>query len=113
MKNYITVTGTKYRYGTEWIEKGMVLKLVKEPDNKYDKEAIRVEAEGLGIIGYVANSVHTVLGDTMSAGRIYDRIGDTARVKVKFVLPGGLICGVKDKDIVYWPPIENRGAEEA
>lgn len=34
----------------------MKVTLYKEPDNKYDKEAIRVEARALGKIGYVANS---------------------------------------------------------
>lgn len=111
MKNYITVTGTKYRYGTEWMKEGIILTLVKEPENEYDKEAIRVEAEGLGTIGYVANSIRTVMGNTMSAGRLYDRIGNTARVKVKYIMPEYLICGVKEKDVVYTPPME-RGIEE-
>ena len=61
----------------EWIflEKGMKLYLEKEPDNKYDKEAIMVKKEGLGLIGYVANSTYTVIGESMSAGRLYDKIG--------------------------------------
>ena len=45
------------------------MKLVKEPDNEYDKEAIRVELDGLGLVGYVANSPGTVQGESMSAGR--------------------------------------------
>lgn len=40
-------------------------------DNEADKEAIRVEMEGLGLIGYVASSPYTVQGESMSAGRIY------------------------------------------
>ena len=53
-------------------------KLEKEPDNEYDKEAIKVTYEGLGKIGYVANSSYTVIGESMSAGRLYDKIGDAA-----------------------------------
>lgn len=34
----------------------MKLFLEKESDNEYDKEAIQVLCEGLGKIGYVANS---------------------------------------------------------
>ena len=45
---------------------------IKREDNEYDKEAIKVIYEGLGKIGYVANSSYTVIGDSMSAGRIYD-----------------------------------------
>lgn len=105
MKHYITVTGTKYRYGTTHFEKGEILKLIKEPENDYDKEAIRVEVEGLGKIGYVANSVKTVAEGCMSGGRLYDRIGDTARAKIVYVLPNALICTVKKKDIVFVPPV--------
>ena len=68
----------------------MSVKLIKEPDNENDKEAIRVEMDGLGLIGYVANSVHTVLGESYSAGRLYDRIGNTAGGTVKYVLVRGV-----------------------
>ena len=64
----------------------MQVKLIKEPDNEFDKEAIKVEMEGLGQVGYVANSVHTVRGESMSAGRLYDKIGDTAEGTVLYVL---------------------------
>ena len=39
----------------------MSVKLIKEPDNENDKEAIRVEMDGLGLIGYVANQAVQVL----------------------------------------------------
>ena len=48
--------------------------------------------DGLGLVGYVANSPYTVQGESMSAGRIYDRIGDTAVGIVKYVLPQGVLC---------------------
>lgn len=94
-KIYITITGTNYRLGTEWAEKGMKLELKKEPDNEYDKEAIAAHMPGLGQVGYVANSTRTVIGDSYSAGRLYDKIGDAVRCKVKIVLPNALICTVK------------------
>lgn len=93
-KMYFTIAGTRYHYGKEFLEPKMEVKLVKDPDNKADKEAIKVEMEGLGLIGYVANSPYTVLGDSMSAGRLYDRIGDTAKGMVKYVLPQGVLCEV-------------------
>ncbi len=40
----------------------------------------------------MGNSPYTVLGESMSAGRIYDRIGDTAKGAVKYVLPQGILC---------------------
>ncbi len=70
----------------------MKLKLVKEPENQYDSEAIRVELPGIGTIGHVANSIHTVLGESMSAGRMYDRIGKKAEAVVKIVTDHGVLC---------------------
>ena len=67
-KIYFTIAGTNHHYGQEFFEPKMVVKLVKEPDNEYDKEAIKVELEGLGLVGYVANSPYTVQGESMSAG---------------------------------------------
>ena len=68
--------------GCDFLKKGMKVKLIKEPDNEYDKEAIRVELKGLGKIGYVANSPHTVLGESKSAGRMYDLMKKKAKGKV-------------------------------
>ena len=91
-KIFITLTGTKHYFGNDFLEKGMKIRLEKEPDNEYDKEAIKVTYEGLGKIGYVANSSYTVIGESMSAGRLYDKIGDTAYAKVVLVTPAGTIC---------------------
>lgn len=91
-KIYFTVTGTNHYFGKDFFETNMEVKLVKEPDNELDKEAIRVEVDGLGKVGYVANSPYTVQGESMSAGRMYDRMGDTAKGVVKYVLPQGILC---------------------
>ena len=64
----------------------------KEKDNEYDREAISVNLPGLGKIGYVANSPYTVLGESYSAGRLYDKISEEASGKVKFILDRGVIC---------------------
>ena len=70
----------------------MEVKLIKDPENEFDKEAIKVELEGLGLVGFVANSPYTVQGESISAGRMYDRISDTAKGIVKYVIPQGVIC---------------------
>ena len=60
---YFTLTGTKYEYGDKFMELDMSVSLVKEPDNKYDKEAIRVEMDGLGKVGvYSEQSLHRPWG---------------------------------------------------
>ena len=107
-KVYITITGLNHRFGQEFLEPKMKVQLVKEPDNEYDNEAIKVMMEGLGHIGYVANSTYTVLGDCMSAGRLYDRIGATAIAKVKYVLPKGVVCVVSEKSLIYCPPEDDQ-----
>ena len=95
---YFTVTGTGYYYGQGFLEPGMRVVLVKDPDNKYDREAIRVELEGLGKIGYVANSPQTVLGESDSAGRLYDKIGDEASGEVMYLLPKGVLCRLAETE---------------
>ena len=92
MKAFITITGLKFHFGSKPFEVGQKVKLVKEPNNEYDSEAIKAELPGLGCTGYVANSPHTVLGDCISAGRLYDKIGDTAKGTVLYVLPKGVLC---------------------
>ncbi|MCR4851013.1 MAG: HIRAN domain-containing protein [Lachnospiraceae bacterium] len=93
----ITITGLNFRFGSDFLKKGMKVKLVKEPENEFDKEAIRVELKGLGTIGYVANSTKTVVGESISAGRLYDRIGRKAKAKVMIKLDNAVICKVLDK----------------
>ena len=48
---FFTVTGCNHYFGTEAFKPRVKVTLYKEPDNKYDKEAIRVEARALGKIG--------------------------------------------------------------
>ena len=36
---YFTIAGCNHYYGSDFMEKGMKVKLVKEPDNEYDSEA--------------------------------------------------------------------------
>lgn len=95
MKAFITITGLKFHFGSKPFEVGQKVKLVKEPDNEFDCEAIKAELPGLGCVGYVANSPHTVLGECMSAGRLYDKIGDSAHAKVAYVLDNAVVCKVK------------------
>ena len=94
-KIYFTITGTCFYYGKDFFEKDMKVKLVKEPDNEYDNEAIRVELEGLGLVGYVANSPNTVVGESCSAGRLYDKIADTAEGTVLYNVDGGVLCHIE------------------
>ena len=99
-RTYFTITGTNHYHGQEFLKPGMPVQLVKEPDNQYDTEAIRAELEGLGQIGYVANSPYTVLGNSYSAGRLYDKIGDTAEGIILYVVSGGVLCYTEQEEVV-------------
>ena len=91
-RTYFTIAGTEYRYGQAFFQPGMTVRLVKEPGNEYDPECIRAELEGLGTVGHVANTPDTIQGQSISAGRLYDRMGDMAEGIVLYVLPKGVLC---------------------
>lgn len=96
---YITITGQNHYLGMKPYKVGRRVRLVKDTDNGYDSEAIRVELPYIDTIGYVANSTHTVYDGTQSAGRIYDRIGDVACAEVMFITHSAVIARVlSEKD---------------
>ena len=94
---FFTLTGTNHYFGTDFLKKGMKIRLKKEPDNEHDKEAICAELKGLGKIGYVANSTYTVIGDSYSAGRLYEHMGKKAKAKILIVTERGVLCELKDE----------------
>lgn len=98
-KQYFTLTGCNHYFGNDFMKKGMKVKLKKDPKNEYDAEAIMVKMKGIGKVGYVANSAYTVQGNTMSAGRLYDKIGKKAKAKIVYVIPGGAICKLIEDEV--------------
>lgn len=95
---YVTVTGCWNYYGKKPFAIGRLIRCRKEPDNEYDTEAIRCSLPVLGAVGYVANSIKTVAGGTMSAGRLYDRVGERFYVRVMFTTQTKVICRVEQGD---------------
>lgn len=89
---FVTITGVNYCYGMKPFEVGRVIKLVKEPDNDYDSEAIRAELPFIDKIGYVANSPNTVAKGTFSAGRVYDMFENETLAQILFVTHASVIC---------------------
>ena len=81
---YITLVGMRFYFGVKPFKKDGILKLIKEKDNSYDDEAIKVEMRHAGQVAYVSNSTNTVIRGTMSAGRIYDKILDEDYAQLKF-----------------------------
>lgn len=97
---FVTITGLNHYYGQKPFEVGRVIKLIKEPDNDYDNEAIVAFLPFINKIGYVANSTNTVYQGTISAGRLYDKIDDYAYAKVMFITHSSAIALVLDKEDV-------------
>lgn len=93
---YFTITGTSHYFGSDFLKPGMKVKLQKDTQNEFDNEAIAIKLDGLGKIGYVANSSYTVLGESFSAGRLYDKINKKATGTVLYVLDNGVLCRLNE-----------------
>ncbi len=97
----ITIVGLSHYYGKKPFEIGRTVRLVKDKANNYDSEAILVELPVIGKIGYVANSTNTVYQGTYSAGRLYDKIGDTAFARVLVITHSSVIAEIVKMDSQY------------
>lgn len=95
---YVTILTFNKLYGPKPLVLEGIVKLVKEPDNKYDAEAIACEMRHFGKIGYLSNSTQTVIKGTMSAGRLYDKITDEYFAKIKFITDTSAIAKVLTSD---------------
>lgn len=95
---YITVIAMEKMYGAKPLKLNGIIKLTKEPENPYDAESIACEMRHFGKIGYLANSTHTVIKGTMSAGRLYDKINDEYFAKIRFITGNYAIAKVLDSD---------------
>lgn len=96
---FISIVGVKHYFGVEIFSVGQKLKLEKDYENRYDDEAIMVELESVGKVGYVANSTYTVAKGTRSAGRIYDTFEETIYCEVAFIVKDTVIAKIIDKPI--------------
>ena len=103
---YITIIAFQKFHGSKPLKLDGTVKLVKEPNNKYDTEAIACEMRYFGKIGYVANSTNTVVKGCMSGGRLYDKINDEYFAKIKFITDSLAIAKVLTSD-EYIAEVEN------
>lgn len=98
---YITITGMNHYYGLAPFKIGKKLKCVKEPNNPYDSEAIKVVIKDIGKVGYIANAPYTKATGTLGAGGIGGYVKKKFKVEVMFITSSKVICkvvgGFKDK----------------
>ncbi|MCC8141962.1 MAG: HIRAN domain-containing protein [Lachnospiraceae bacterium] len=97
-EKYITITGMKHYFGLKPFKVGKKVHCRKEPDNRIDSEAIKVTIKHVGKVGYVSNSPFTGATGTMSAGRIYEQVGEEFKAEVMFLTPSMVICRVLPKE---------------
>ena len=95
---FITIIAFNKFHGSKPLKLNGIVKLVKEPDNKYDMEAIACEMRYFGKIGYVANSVNSVVKGCMSSGRVYDKIEDEYFARIKFITDNLAIAKILSSD---------------
>lgn len=86
MEILITMTGLQHYIEPEELNPHQQVILKKEPENKYDQEAIAIYLNDTIKIGYVANSVHTQAKGTYSAGRLYDKIPEMTKAKILVIM---------------------------
>ena len=103
---YITVIAFENMHGAKPLKLDGIVKLSKEPSNRYDTEAIACEMRHFGKIGYVANSTQSVIKGCMSAGRLYDKIADIYFAKIQFITGNTAIAKVLSSD-EYIEEVEN------
>ncbi len=94
----ITVVGIINYSGSKPFEIGKKVHLTKEPDNKYDSNAISVICDDFGKCGYVANSLNTLKDGTYSADIIYGGIGDGCTAEVLWADDTFVICKLREID---------------
>ena len=92
----IVITGIDHYYGATFFYVGQRLKIRKDPDNRFDSEAIEVLGADGNRCGYVANSVSTVGRGAWSAGRIYDTFDQEQEVIVRFIIRNIVIVDLID-----------------
>lgn len=92
---YITVTRMNHHLGLEVFRINQLLELEIEPENAIDSEAIKVMIEGGAVVGYVANSVYTMVKGTHSSGYIYRDIKEKAFAKVIFITHDSVIAQIE------------------
>lgn len=79
----ISVAGQKFYDGGFKLKKNELVTLVKEPENKHDPDAIRIEKKG-ETVGYVGNSSWTVPEGITSASKIKNAFTNKANARILF-----------------------------
>ena len=80
----ICISGRKFYGNCAPTVEGSIVKLIKEPENEHDSDAIRVEFNQK-TAGYVANSPHTKISEAKSASEIKNMFENCTKARILFV----------------------------
>lgn len=83
-QSFINITGYRFYRGLEPFKQGILVDLIREPENVHDYHAIRVEIDG-ECVGYVANSRDTLFDTSKSATDIKDMVKPNQKAKIMFI----------------------------
>lgn len=82
-----TIVGI-HAYGNgRFLQNGTTIEIYKEPENEYDPYAVRVEIDGVGCVGHIANSARTIRLGCTSSKEICDMIGTCASATIVEAYP--------------------------
>ena len=90
--NAVTIVGTEYYFGIQVFKVGQILHCIKDPENNYDMEAIKVVSDVDVQYGHIANSIHTVAKGCKSGGRIYDTFEKRLKIQVQYIIGNAVIA---------------------
>ena len=96
-KKYVTVAGLPNFHGQHPFDGNKYILIRKDPNNPYDSEAILAETMLWGPVGFVPGHPAARIKGTMSAGRLYDKMGERTIAKVRFSAENFAICSLVSK----------------
>ena len=95
MDTFVTVVGFKHFFEHKPFALGTILCCVKDPNNEYDKDCIRVMLPVLGTVGFLGNRFDSIAGGTVTASRIYEQMPDKFYIRVCFTTRSKIICRIE------------------
>ncbi|MBE7011548.1 MAG: hypothetical protein E7415_02620 [Ruminococcaceae bacterium] len=100
---YVTISETGKYYGNSLFEPGEIVKISKDKANDRQR-GIRVTLPLMGIVGYLASEDRDLVRGTLSANKIYDKIGKYAYAQVMFVSEFNVIAKIlHPREVVKTP----------
>lgn len=97
-KILLTIVGIQRYKGRFPFSAGRELIGAKEPENAFDKNAIKILDVGNTLVGYIANNPNTALEDTLTAAEVYEKLGDYCVIKVVRSTNYNVTCKVIEPD---------------